>query len=102
MLELAETGYITATDLADYLVKSYKMPFRKAYKITASIVNFAEKNKKKLSELDLKDLKKIEPSLTQDVTKVFDLKYSVNSKKSFGGTSFANIKKMITKYKKNI
>ena len=102
MLELAETGYITATDLADYLVKSYKMPFRKAYKITASIVNFAEKNKKKLSELDLKDLKKIEPSLTQDVTKVFDLKYSVNSKKSFGGTSFANIKKMITKYKNNL
>ena len=100
MLELAETGYITATDLADFLVKNHKMSFRKAYEITASIVNLAEKKKKKLHELDLNDLKKIEPMLTSDVKKVFDLKYSVNSKKSFGGTSFANIKKMITKYKK--
>jgi len=101
MLELAETGYITATDLADYLVKNHNMPFRRAYQVTASIVNFAEKKKKKLHELDLNELKKIEPILTSDVLKVFDLKYSVNSKKSFGGTSFANIKKMITKYKKN-
>jgi len=54
-----------------------------------------------LSEILVNELKKIEPMLTSDVIKVFDLKYSVNSKKSFGGTSFANIKKMITKYKKN-
>jgi len=101
MLELAETGYITATDLADYLVKNHNMSFRRAYQVTASIVNFAEKKKKKLHQLDLIDLKKIEPMLTSDVIKVFDLKHSVNSKKSFGGTSFANIKKMITKYKKN-
>ncbi len=101
MLELAETGYITATDLADYLVKNHNMSFRKAYQITAAIVNFAEKKKKKLHQLDINELKKIEPKLTSDVLKIFDLKYSVNSKKSFGGTSFANIKKMITKYKKN-
>ncbi len=101
MLELAEKGYITATDLADYLVKNHNMSFRRAYQVTASIVNFAEKKKKKLNQLDLNELKKIEPMLTSDVLKVFDLKYSVNSKKSFGGTSFANIKKMITKYKKN-
>ncbi len=100
MLELAEKGYITATDLADYLVKNHNMSFRRAYQVTASIVNFAEKKKKKLNQLDLNELKKIEPMLTSDVLKVFDLKYSVNSKKSFGGTSFANIKKMITKYKK--
>ena len=101
MLELAETGYITAPDLADYLVKNHNMSFRKAYQVTASIVNFAEKKKKKLHQLDLNELKKIEPMLTSDVLKIFDLKYSVNSKKSFGGTSFANIKKMITKYKKS-
>ena len=101
MLELAETGYITATDLADYLVKNHNVSFRRAYQTTASIVNFAEKKKKKLHQLDLNELKKIEPMLTSDVIKVFDLKYSVNSKKSFGGTSFANIKKMITKYKKS-
>ena len=100
MLELAEKGYITATDLADFLVKNNEMSFRRAYEITASIVNLAEKKKKKLHQLDLNDLKKIEPKLTSEVLKIFDLKYSVNSKKSFGGTSFANIKKMITKYKK--
>ena len=100
MLELANTGYITATDLADYLVKNHEMPFRKAYQVTASVVNYAEKKKKKLHELNINELNKIEPKLTKDVLKIFDLKYSVNSKKSYGGTSFDNIKKMITKYKK--
>ena len=100
MLDLANHGYMTATDLADYLVKNHSMSFRKSYQKTAAIVNFAEKNKKKLSELTLEELKKIEPKLTNDVLKIFDLKNSVNSKKSYGGTSFGNVKKMITKYKK--
>ena len=101
MLELANTGYITATDLADYLVKNHEMPFRKAYQVTASVVNYAEKKKKKLHELNISELNKIEPKLTKEVLKIFDLKYSVNSKKSFGGTSFDNIKKMINKYKRS-
>ena len=100
MLELAYSGYITATDLADYLVKNNSMSFRKAYQKTALLVNLAEKKKKKLNELSMEDLKKVEPTLTKDVLKVFDLKNSVNSKKSYGGTSFDNIKKMIRKYKK--
>ena len=100
MIELANTGYLTATDLADYLVKNHSMPFRKAYKVTANIVNFAEKKKKNLDQLTLAELKKIEPKLSNDVLKVFDLKNSVNSKKSYGGTSFDNIKKMILKYKR--
>ena len=100
MLELAKSGYITSTDLADYLVSNHSMSFRKAYQKTAAIVNFAEKKKKNLNQLTLEELKKIEPKLTKDVLKVFDLKNSVNSKKSYGGTSFDNIKKMIMKYKK--
>ena len=100
MLELSNLGYLTATDLADYLVKKHSMTFREAYQKTASIVNFAEKKKKRLDELDFLELKKIEPKLTKEVMKIFDLKNSVNSKKSFGGTSFDNIKKMIIKYKK--
>ena len=100
MLELANSGYITATDLADYLVKNYSISFRNAYQKTAAIVNLAEKKKKNLNELDLEEFKKIEPKLTSDVLKLFDLKNSVNSKKSYGGTSFDNIKKMIIKYKK--
>ena len=100
MLKLANSGYITATDLADYLVKNYSITFRKAYQKTAKIVNFAEKKKKRLDQLTLEELKTIEPKLTNDVLKVFDLEKSVNSNKSYGGTSFDNIKKMIKKYKK--
>ena len=100
MFKLANNGYITATDLADYLVKNHSMSFRKAYQKTAGIVNLAEKKKKNLNELSLDEMKKIVPGLKDDVFKVFDLKNSVNSKRSYGGTSFDNIKKMIMKYKK--
>ena len=100
MLELANEGYITATDLADYLVKNHFISFREAYQKTAAIINLAEKNKKKLSDLSLNELKKVEPKLTNDVFKVFNLNNSINSKKSYGGTSFDNIKKMIIKHKK--
>ena len=100
MYELANRGFVTATDLADYLVKNHAMSFRKAYQKTAEIVNFAEKKKKKLNELKIEELRKIEPKLTMDVLKIFDLKKSIISKKSYGGTSFENIKRMIIKYKK--
>ncbi len=99
MFKLANNGYITATDLADYLVKNHSLSFRKAYQKTAGIVNLAEKKKKNLNELSLDEMKKIVPGLKDDVFKVFDLKNSVNSKRSYGGTSFDNIKKMIMKYK---
>ena len=102
MLELAGSGHITATDLADYLVKNHSMTFRNAYQKTAAIVNYAEKKKKKLQDLNIIELKKIEPKLNEEVMKVFNLQNSINSKKSYGGTSFENIKKMILKYKKQL
>ena len=100
MYDLADSGFITATDLADYLVINHSMSFRKAYEKTSEIVNFAEKKGKKLKDLKIEELQRIEPNLKSDVLKVFDLKNSINSKKSYGGTSFENIKKMIMKYKK--
>ena len=102
MLELAESGYITSTDLADYIVKKLNYPFRKAYQMTAKIVNLAEKNNKKLNQLTIEEIKTIDRKLNEDVLNVFDLKNAVKSKKSYGGTSFENIKKMIKKYKKEI
>ncbi len=99
MYQLAEKGYLTATDLSDYMVRELKYPFRKAYKQTVKIVNYAEKKHKKLSELRIEEINLIEPKLKKDVLKVFDLKYSINSKTSYGGTSFENIKKMIKSYK---
>lgn len=102
MLELAKSGHTTATDLADYMVKEFHFPFRKSYEITSKIVNYAESKRKNLDELDINELKKIEPKLNEDVLKIFDLRNSIKSKKSYGGTSFENIKKMINKYKKEI
>ncbi len=102
MYEFAGEGYTTATDLADYIVKDLKISFRRAYEITSSIVNYAEKNKKRLSDLSINDIKKIEPRLKDEVIEIFDLKNSIKSKKSYGGTAFENIKKMIKKYKKEI
>ena len=100
MYELANIGYTTSTDLADYIVKYYDLSFRKAYQITSKIVNYAESKNIKLNELTLKELKRIEPMLNEDILKVFDLESSIKSKKSYGGTSFENVKKMIKKYKK--
>jgi len=102
MLELADIGFIAATDLADYLVKNHSMSFRSAYQKTAEIVNLAEKENKQLKDLEIEKLKKIEPNLNEDIFNIFNLKNSVNSKKSYGGTSFDNIKKMIKKYKKQL
>ena len=99
MLLLAGKGYITATDLADYFVKNLNYSFRKSYQLTAKIVNYCEKNKIAFSDISIEQIKKIEPKIKDDVIKVFDLKNSVNSKKSYGGTSFENVKKMIKKYK---
>ncbi len=102
MLELANSGFILATDFADYLVKNHSQSFRRAYQKTAELVNLAEKNKKKLEDLSINELRKIEPNLEIDVLKIFNLRNSINSKKSYGGTAFSNIKKMIMKYKKLI
>ncbi len=101
MLNLANKGYITATDLADYMVRELNYPFRKSYLQTAKIINFAEKISKSLADLTIKEINKVEPKLKSDVLKIFDLNYSINSKTSYGGTSFGNIKKMIRRYKKN-
>jgi len=102
MLELSKIGYITATDLADYIVREFNFPFRKAYQITSKVVNLAESKNKTLDQLNIKELKNIEPKLNEDVLKIFDLRNSIKSKKSYGGTSFENIKKMINKYKKEL
>ena len=102
MEKLANEGYVTSTDFADYLVKNLDYPFRKAYNLSAKLVNYCEKNKKKFKELNLTEVKKIDKNLDMDVMKVFDLRFSINSKKSYGGTSFKNIKKMINKVKKEV
>ena len=102
MLSMANQGYTTATDFADYLVKHKDLSFRESYAISAKLVNYAEKSKKFLSELNLEEIRKFHKDLDKNVLKVFDVKNSMNMKKSHGGTSINNVKSMIKKYKKEI
>ena len=99
MLKMANEGYTTATDFADYLVKEKKLTFRESYGISSKLVNYAEKNKKNLDQLTLNELKKFNKNLNSNVLKIFNVRNSMNSKRSYGGTAESNIKKMIKKYK---
>jgi len=100
MLSLSNEGYTTATDFADYLVQNNNLSFREAYKISARLVNYAERKKKKLNELNFTEVKKMKKNLDKNVMKIFDVKNSVNIKTSYGGTATKNINKMIFKLKK--
>ena len=102
MFKMANEGYTTATDFADYLVKEKKLTFRDAYAIATKLVNYAEKKNKLLFELSLQEIMKIYKNLDKKVLKIFDVNNSMNSKRSHGGTSIANIKSMIKKYKKEL
>ncbi len=99
MFKAAQDGYTTATDFADYLVNK-GISFRKAYKKSAELVNIAEKQNKRLDELNFKSIKKIDKTIKKDVMKIFDIKYSVNQKISYGGTGIKNVYKMIKNLKK--
>jgi argininosuccinate lyase len=102
MLLMANEGYTTATDFADYLVKEKKLSFRESYGIASNLVNYAEKNNKSLDQLTIVELKKFYKNLDNKVMKVFNVKNSMNSKNSYGGTSSNNVRKMLRKYKKEI
>ena len=80
-------------------MQNNNLSFREAYKISAKLVNYAERKRKKLNELDFIEVKKVKSDLDKSVMKVFDVKNSVNLKSSYGGTAMKNIRKMISKLK---
>jgi argininosuccinate lyase len=92
MQAAAEVGFPTATDLADWLVRVLKKPFREAHHITGSIVKRAEEMNVALDKVPLAEMQKIEPGITQDVFTVLTLEASVNSRMSLGGTAPARVK----------
>jgi len=102
MYKMANEGFTTATDFADYLVKEKNLTFRESYGISSELVNFAEQKGKTLDQISLDELKKFYKNLDKNILKVFDIKNSMNSKNSYGGTSSSNVKKMIKKYKKEL
>jgi argininosuccinate lyase len=93
MRKAAASGFSTATDLADWLVRELKMPFREAHHVTGSLVALAEQKGCDLPELPLADMQKVEKRITRDVYKVLTVEASVASRVSFGGTAPANVRK---------
>lgn len=91
MRKAAATGFSTATDLADWLVRTLKMPFRDAHHVTGSLVALAEKHGCDLPELPLNVMQSVEKRITRDVYKVLTVENSVASRTSFGGTSPRNV-----------
>ena len=95
MKSMADLGYITATDLADWLVKECNIPFRDAHSITGKVVKHAEKHKLTLDKIAMEDFKKIDKRITNEVLKVLSLKNSLESRDSYGGTSPKVVKKAL-------
>jgi argininosuccinate lyase len=87
MRKAAADAFSTATDLADWLVRTLKKPFRDAHHITGKIVALAESRGCSLAELSTKDMQTVEPGITDDIHSVLGLDASVASRTSFGGTS---------------
>src|ERR1700754_477716 len=88
-------GFPTATDLADWVVRVLKKPFREAHHISGSIVKLAEDKGVTLDQLSLADMQAVEPAITQDVFKVLSPEASVASRMSLGGTAPARVKEQL-------
>jgi argininosuccinate lyase len=94
-----DLGFLTATDLADYLTRQ-GVAFRDAHHITGKIISYCETNDKSLDEIKIEEFKKFSKLIEKDIYKFISINHSISSKNSYGGTSINNVKKMVLKYKK--
>jgi argininosuccinate lyase len=102
MKRAAGAGYSTATDLADWLVRTLGLPFREAHHVTGRAVALAEQKKVGLERLALADLQAIHPGITEDVFSVLSVQNSVKSRTSYGGTAPSEVRKQIRAWKKRL
>jgi argininosuccinate lyase len=96
----AKSGFSTATDLADWLVRVLNLPFREAHHVTGELVSLAERSGRDLSELELKDMQSIHSDINEDVFTVLSIENSVKSRSSYGGTSPKEVQFQIDRWKK--
>ena len=92
MKAAAGAGFATATDLADWLVRELKMPFRQAHHVTGSLVKLASDRKVGLEKLTLAEMQGVEPRITEAVFGVLGVEKSVRSRQSYGGTAPSNVR----------
>ena len=98
----AGAGYATATDLADWLVRTQKMPFREAHHVTARIVGLASAKGVGLEKLSLAEMQSVHPGISGDVFAVLGVDKSVRSRTSYGGTAPANVRTQARKWLKRL
>ncbi len=92
MQAAAGSGFTTATDLADWLVRVLGLPFRNAHHVTGELVKRAEDRGIGLEDLSLADMQEVEPGMTDDIFAVLGVENSVQSRRSFGGTAPDNVR----------
>ena len=97
----ARQGHVTATDLADYLVRK-GVPFREAHEAVAQAVRFAESRGCELAELKLAELQRFSPAIGKDVFAALTLEGSLKSRSHIGGTAPARVKAAIAKARKSL
>ena len=98
----AGAGFSTATDLADWLVRSLNMPFRDAHHVTGSLVALAEAEKCELQDLSLTQMHSVDPAITKEVYDVLGVDNSVASRISYGGTAPAQVRAQILRWKQEL
>jgi argininosuccinate lyase len=98
MRKAAAEGYATATDLADWLVRTLKIPFREAHNLTGGIVAKAAEVGVPLHQLPLATMREVEPRISEDVFSVLSVDRSVRSRTSFGGTAPKNVRAQARKW----
>jgi argininosuccinate lyase len=91
MRSFAGSGFATATDLADWLVRALRLPFRSAHHVTGRLVALAEARGVDLADLPLAEMQSVEPGITADVFSVLTVEASVASRVSYGGTAPTNV-----------
>ncbi len=98
----AGSGFSTATDLADWLVRSLNMPFREAHHVTGALVALAESRGCDLPDLTLEDMTGVHGAITADVFSVLGVQNSVASRVSYGGTAPAQVRAQIARWRKDL
>ncbi len=95
----AASGFSTATDLADWLVKNLNLPFREAHHVTGALVALAEKKGCDLPDLSIQEMTAVHAGITQDVYSVLGVQNSVRSRTSYGGTSPERVAEQVARWK---
>ncbi|MCP5074107.1 MAG: argininosuccinate lyase, partial [Rhodobacteraceae bacterium] len=96
----AASGFSTATDLADWLVRTLNMPFRDAHHVTGSLVKLAEDQGIDLPDLSLEQMQSVCADIKPEVYDVLGVYNSVASRASYGGTAPAQVRSQITRWRK--